>query len=127
MTSCVDLRPICEARRWRWRYDDPSITGRTDDAAWHVEVLCRNGLIYPFGDDDLLMCVEGHPKMPSRIRTLGPSIRPHQGSVVFRFPARLLHNVADVLKPKRLSGRFATESDRERLAKYAFQGGQNVP
>ena len=103
--SCIDLRPICKERRWRWRFE-PSykadhMSSVNLDAPWYVEVPCINGLIYPVGDDNLLACIEEHPRMISKLRNLGPEVVHHQGDVVFRFPLRLIDAVAGVMKPRR--------------------------
>src|SRR5260370_29661435 len=55
--NCIDLRPWCEKHRYRFRYEDSYKAERDPetggDGSWYVEVLCRRGLIYPWGADDL--------------------------------------------------------------------------
>ena len=128
--SCIDLRPICLERRWRWQFEESfraeGMRSTNPDAAWYVEIVCRNGTIYPFGADELLVCVEDHLKIAARLCRIVPDLRPHQGASVFRFPVELLEQVAAIMKPKRLPGRFATQEDVSRLAKTGFRGGNRA-
>lgn len=126
MVDCIDLRETARPRRWRWRFEesyqaeqDPAVRG---DGRWYVEIICRRGLIYPAGGDDLLAFTDVRG-VARELRALGPEVRPHQsgdGETVVRFPSRLLDRVAEVLRPLRLPGREATAEDRERLARTAF-------
>lgn len=97
--KCTDLRRIAQERRWKWRYDDPGMTGNSEDSIWHVEILCRYGVIYPIGKDFLGVCVEGHPNLPSKLMAAGCKL--HQGRVVFSFTADLLNAVAEIMRPRR--------------------------
>lgn len=131
MKDCIDLRPICKERRWKWRFEGgfraDHITPSNLTAPWYVEIICKNGLIYPKGGDELLVCVEGHPNLPSMLKKAYPEIRVHQGNVVFRFPFAELDKIAAIMKPrrKRRPSPEAIERGRAALAKWrAERNGQ---
>ena len=104
--NCVDIRQLPMAKRWRWQYDgsfawekNPEVRG---DGRWYVEVICKYGLIYPYGDGDLL-ALSTAKGMSKRLLDLDPAVRIHQngsGEGVVRFPAGLLAAVAALLKPR---------------------------
>ncbi len=116
--TCIDLRPWAKAKRYRWRFEESYQAEKPEnrgDGRWYVEILCRYGLIYPKGSDTLLAYVSSG--MKSKIQALGADIEHHQSdgsNEVFRFPVRLLDEVAAILKPKRLRG--SAKLTREQLA-----------
>jgi hypothetical protein len=122
--TCIDLRPWAKEKRYRWRFEE-SYDRSVSDPEWYVEILCHNGLIYPKGGDILLAYAKSGAR--ARIAALGDDIQHHQwdgNAEVFRFPVERLDEVAAILKPKRLSGQAQlTPEHREKLKRYAFQGG----
>ena len=100
--ACVDLRPWAKTNRYRWRFEE-SYKAETDaatrgDGRWYVEVLCRNGLIYPCGGVMLLAYAKSG--VVSRVA----DVVLHQtdgGARVFKFPVERLDEVAAILKPRR--------------------------
>ncbi|HWO40713.1 MAG TPA: hypothetical protein VNO43_02800 [Candidatus Eisenbacteria bacterium] len=104
--GCVDLRTWAKAHRYRFRlegsYQAENNTHVRGDGRWFVEVLCRNGLIYPHGGRILLAYVKAG--VANAIAALGPDIEPYQndGSArVFKFPVARLDEVAAILKPRK--------------------------
>lgn len=131
--GCVDLRVWAKANRYRFRLEE-SYKAENDahvkgDGRWYVEILCRYGLIYPFGGTTLLAYASRGIKR--HIAALGPDVQHYQtdgDDEVFKFPVERLDEVATILKPKRLPGRAEpTPEQREILRKHAFQGGQEPP
>ena len=104
MSNCIDLRIVCKERRWKWHYEESFKAERmrstNPSAPWYVEVLCKNGTIYPISEFYLAACVEGRPNMPSRLKKID-GVSQHQGNVVFKFHALLLDDVAKVMRPRR--------------------------
>ena len=132
MSNCIDLRPICKERRWKWHYEESfkaeGMWSTNPDAPWYVEVLCQYGTIYPKGGDELLACVEGHGRIVAKLQREVPEVRSHQGNVVFRFPLKCLDAVTAIMRPKKIGGRPADDALRAHLAQYAaprFQGGSS--
>ena len=94
------------------------------DGRWYVEIVCRNGHIYPHGGTFLLAYVK--PGAVSPVAKLS-DVQVHQKegkARVFKFPVDRLVEVAAILRPKRLPGRAElTDKQREVLHKHAFKGG----
>jgi len=103
--DCMDLRPWAQAHRYRFRYEESYRTEQAKyrgDGRWYVEVLCKNGLIYPQGGDTLLAYCKSRTK--ARVAHLSPEIRHYQFdgfNEVLAFPSKLLNQVAEVLKPRK--------------------------
>ena len=127
--GCLDLRVWAKANRYRYRLeesykaeDNMHVRG---DGRWFVEVLCRNGLIYPFGGTTLLAYAKGG--VANRVAELGSDVRPYQTdgkNRVFKFPIERLDEVAAILKPKRLPGRSVpTPEQLKTLREHAFKRG----
>ena len=125
--GCVDLRVWANAKRCKCRFEEsyqaesnPHVRG---DGRWFVEILCRHGVIYPFGRLDLLAYV--HRGLVSAVANLD-DIRLHQqddGSCVFRFPLERLEELAAILKPRR---RRTLDPDRARVIGKATAYGAQV-
>ena len=138
--GCVDLRIWAKSHRYRYWLEESykaedSIHVR-GDGRWFVEVLCQNGLIYPYGGRTLLAYAKGGVKR--HIADLGDDVRRHQTdgkAEVFRFPVERLDEVAAILKPRKRRSVVLTpeqvEARREtlRLARQARKslspGGAN--
>jgi len=129
--GCVDLRPWAKANRYGYRleesYHAENSTHVRGDGRWYVEVICRNGLIYPCGHTTLLAYTKAG--VVSAMAAL-PDTKPHQTdgkARVFKFPLERLEEVAAILKPKRLPGSAKLRPEhREKLKKYAFRQGQTA-
>jgi len=121
MSNCIDLRLVCKERRWKWRFEESfkaeGMRSTNPGAPWYVEILCKNGTIYPISEFYLAACVEGRPNMPSRLKKID-GISQHQGNVVFKFHIDFLDDVADVMKP-RLKRRVNPETAAKGLAALA--------
>jgi hypothetical protein len=106
VTACVDLRELARVRRWRWRFEesyqaerDPETRG---DGRWYVEILCHRGLIYPWGEQDLLVYTATRG-VKELLLALDPAVRMHQHGdteAVVRFPEALLDRVAEIMRPR---------------------------
>lgn len=103
--GCVDLRSWAAANRYRYRLEE-SYKAETDmhirgDGRWYVEILCRNGLIYPYGGSTVLAYTR---RGVARKIAAIPGAQHHQWdgfARVFRIPAEALDQVAAILKPRR--------------------------
>jgi hypothetical protein len=107
ISQCVDLRPLARARRWRWRFEESYQAERDlatrGDGRWYVEVLCRRGMIYPAGGDQLIAYTDTRGVL-RKLLALDPALRVHQhgdAEASVRFPVALLDAVAGVLRPRR--------------------------
>jgi hypothetical protein len=118
--TCFDLRAWAKAHRYKWRWEESG-----EDDPFFVEVICRNGMIYPKGGNVLL--AYAYPGVKGRVSRL-PGVEHHQTddrAQVFRFPVELLDQVAKILRPKKLRGAATLSPEhRELLKQYAFKGGQ---
>jgi hypothetical protein len=104
--GCVDLRVGAKANRYRYRLeesykaeDSMHVRG---DGRWFVEILCQNGLIYPFGGTTLLAYAKGG--VANRVAELGSDVQPYQTdgkNRVFKFPIERLDEVAAILRPRK--------------------------
>lgn len=116
--KAVDLRPWAKAHRYRWRYED-GCQARTDDDAAFVEVVCNNGLIYPYNGLEILAYVSvGATRAAQKIEDGRHWQWDINGAEVLRFPVSRLEEIAAVLKPRKLRpGRNAEHmrAMRERL------------
>ena len=129
--GCVDLRIWAKAHRYRYRLEGSYKAEASEhvrgDARWFVEVLCQNGLIYPFGGTTLLAYAKGG--VANRVAELRSDVQPYQTdgkNRVFKFPIERLDEVAAILKPKRLPGRSVPTSEQlKTLREHAFKGGVN--
>jgi hypothetical protein len=105
MNECVDLRPWAKANRYRYRLEQAYQAERPEhrgDGRWYIEVLCRHGLIYPYGGTTLLAYATRG--VTRHVAGLGSDVRYHQSdgdAEVFRFPMDRLDEVAAILKPRR--------------------------
>jgi hypothetical protein len=131
--DCVDLRPICKERRWRYRLEE-SFKAEKDprereQVAWYVEVLCQHGLIYPWGEEDLLAWTKG-PVIRGKLGQL--DLKRHQsgdGEAVFRFHKDRLDEVAAILRPRMRAVRSPEqrEAARARLQKWQLTHKNSTP
>jgi hypothetical protein len=128
--DCIDLRPWARKNRYRWRYEESYRAEKPEnrgDGRWYVEIVCRNGLIYPSGGSDLLAYAKAGVR--KEIEKM-PDTRHHQwdgNAEVFRFPFTLVDQVAHILRPKRLPGRATLTSEQRAILKsHAFRGGQKT-
>lgn len=104
--GCMDLRVWAKSNRYRYRLDESykveSNSHVKGDGRWFVEILCKNGLIYP--DGGLRLLVYSKSGAASEIAKLGADIALHQSdgrARVFKFPAERLNDVAAILKPRK--------------------------
>ena len=103
--GCVDLRPWVKANRYRFRLEESyraeSSTHVRGDGRWYVEILCKNGLIYPYGGTQLLAYAKS--RIAPAIAKL-PGVHPYQTDGTARglkFPVEHLDEIAAILKPRR--------------------------
>ncbi len=125
--GCVDLRLWAKANRYRFRLEEsyraesfPHVRG---DGRWYVEILCKSGLIYPYGGTQLL--AHAKSRTASAIAKL-PGVHPYQtdGTArVFKFPVECLDEVAAILKPRK---RRTLSPDRARAIGKATAYGAQV-
>jgi hypothetical protein len=116
--GCVDLRVWAKANRYRWRFEasyqaenDSHVKG---DGRWYVEILCRNGLIYPRGGLDIFAYAKGG--VVSKVAELLDT-EPCQKdgkARVFKFAVDYLDEVAAILKPRRRRAVILTPEQVER-------------
>ncbi len=125
--GCVDLRPWAKANRYRFRLEESyrveSSNHVRGDGRWFVEILCKNGLIYPHGGTNLL--VYAKPRTALAIAKL-PDVHLYQtdGTArVFKFPVESLDEVAAILKPRK---RRTLSPDRARAMGKATAYGAQV-
>ena len=69
------------------------------DGRWFVEILCRNGLIYPCGGTTLLAYAKAG--VVSRVAKVAATYQTDGKARVFKFPVDRLDEVAAILKPRR--------------------------
>ncbi len=103
--GCVDLRLWAKANRYRFRLEEsyraesfPHVRG---DGRWYVEILCKSGIIYPYGGTQLL--THAKSRTASAIAKL-PGVHLYQtdGTArVLKFPVERLDEVAAILKPRK--------------------------
>jgi hypothetical protein len=128
--GCLDLRVWAKANRYRYRLEESYKVEDSEhvrgDGRWFVEVLCQNGLLYPFGGTTLLAYAKGG--VANRVAELGPDVQPYQTdgkNPVFKFPIERLDEVAAILRPRK---RRTLDPDRaraiSRVIKPHAQGGQ---
>ena len=103
--GCVDLRPWAKANRYRFRLEESyrveSSTHVRGDGRWYAEILCKNGLIYPYGGTQLL--AHAKSRIAPAIAKL-PGVHQYQtdGTArVLKFPLERLDEVAAILKPRK--------------------------
>ena len=103
--GCVDLRPWAKANRYRFRLEESHRAENNQhikgDGRWFVEILCKNGLIYPHGGTNLLAYAKS--RIAPAIAKL-PGVYPYQtdGTArVYKFPIERLDEVAAILKPRK--------------------------
>jgi len=138
MMECI--RPWAKEHRYKFRLEE-SYRAETDsaergDGRWYVEILCRRGLIYPWGEDDLLAFTQVRGILGDLL-ALDPQVKVHQrghGEAVVRFPSRLLDRVAAVLVPRTKRRGLPLTPERLATLRAALQGRkaplqviQNVP
>ena len=125
--GCVDLRPWAKANRYKFRLEESyraesSIHVR-GDGRWYVEILCKNGLIYPYGGT--LFLAHAKSKTASAIAKLpGVCLYQTDGTArVLKFPIERLDEVAAILKPRK---RRPLSPDRARAIGKATAYGAQV-
>ncbi|HWO41498.1 MAG TPA: hypothetical protein VNO43_06810 [Candidatus Eisenbacteria bacterium] len=104
--GCIDLRHWAKANRYRYRLEE-SYQAESDshvkgDGRWFVEVLCKNGLIYPYGGRTFLAYTKAG--VAKAIAALGPDIEPYQtdgNARIFKFPVERLDEIVAILKPRK--------------------------
>lgn len=103
--GCLDLREWAKEHRYRFRLEESYRAENNmhirGDGRWFVEVLCKNGLIYPKGGNTVLAYAKsGVVKKLSQLR----DIELHQTDVsgkVFKFDFERIDAVATILKPRK--------------------------
>jgi hypothetical protein len=101
---CYDLRLWADGYRYRWRFEESYYAEKPENrgtGAWFVEIICKYGLIYPYGGATLLAYANGGVKR--HIRSIAGAVH-HQtdgDAEVFRFPLTQLDAVAAILKPRK--------------------------
>ncbi len=103
--GCMDLRLWAKANRYRFRLEESyraeSFRHVRGDGRWYVEILCKNGLIYPYGGTQLL--AHAKSRTASTIAKL-PCVHLYQtdGTArVLKFPVESLDEVAVILRPRK--------------------------
>lgn len=115
--GCVNLRPWAEAHRYRWRFEqsyhvetDPHVKG---DGRWFVEVVCHNGLLYPYGSEIVL--AYANRGVCSELAGMGLQQYQSDGKAkVFKLPVERLEEVAAILKPRQKRSYSPEELERKR-------------
>ena len=102
--------------------------GRAEDP-WLMVVLCQNGEIYPYGDDQLVASTKIAGGVARVLKALTFTTLHKDGSdgVDVIFPADRFEDVAGIMKPRKRR-RMTEEAKRqaaERLRKYRFPKGQS--
>jgi hypothetical protein len=112
---CVDYRKICEENGWQWEYDwsyyyhpnDPS----RPDAMWHVQIVCKNGIMCRFNRKEFVACFHrGNEAVKEELSNWGPYIRgfrhfpldtkPYENyDTTYIFPNKLFDEIVKIMKP----------------------------
>lgn len=122
-----DLAAWAKSKRARWRYEesykaerDPHVRG---DGRWYVELLGRNGIVYPYNAQLGTAFVKGVTR--EKLLALDPRIKvAQQGNreCSVRFPWELLERVLEVVgqRYKRSYTPEQRQKMAERLAKWQY-------
>src|SRR5919106_1621143 len=74
--GCVDLRIWAKAHGYKFRFEEGYKAENSmhirGDGRWYVEVLCQNGLIYPYGGTTILAYAKGG--IAKRVAELGQDV-----------------------------------------------------
>lgn len=121
MAECIDLHDrfgdVFQVAR------DPAAESRVDP--WSLVLLCRHGVIYPYGTSRLAAELDGHPCLARRLAALpGVSvIQDGDRERTFLFGLQQFDAVAAIIRPRRRR-RLPPEQHaacRERLARFQFR------
>lgn len=118
--ECVNLQQEF-GDRYRVGHDPASTPRGATENPWCQRIPTRSGEIYPFGNETLIVEVEGHNYLKARLSRLD-CCEIHQdgddfGS--FKFHVSDFDRIAEVVKPRRK--RQISEEERQRLAAIGFQ------
>lgn len=114
--GCVDLGPWAKAHGYKYRFEESYKAENNmhirGDGRWFIEVLCRNGLIYPCGGSALLAYANrGVKRHIAALEGVGHHQKSDGDSEVFKFPFERLDEVAAILRPRKR--RMVTPTPRQ--------------
>lgn len=107
--GCADLRALLPRALWRFEesYAAEEVSEVRGDGRWYVELVCRGGVIYPWGGQYLAASIEredGSERRGLAGKLLAlPSTQRIGGAI--RFPVEALPAVAAILRPRRKAAR----------------------
>ena len=103
--GCVDLRVWARANGYRYRLEEShqaeSNIHVKGDGHWFVEILCKNGLLYPCGGTTLLAYAKLGVASDIAKITDTHQHQTDEKARVFKFPLERLGEVAAILKPRK--------------------------
>jgi hypothetical protein len=121
--TCIDLRERF-GQQYRIGFDEAA-SKKIDP--WMQTILCRFGTIYPHGNENLAVEVDGHNRIAKQVGTI-PGVVLHQDGddeKTFIFPLSLFDQVAAIVEPKRV--RRLTDEQKAKLLDagqvYRFKDG----
>ena len=100
--DCIDLAALY-GDRFRLSWDESRRPGESTSDPWMRTLLCRRGVIYPFGGDRLAVEVDGRREIARRLAAI-PGVELWQNGdreKTLVFPLSLFDAVAALVKPKR--------------------------
>jgi hypothetical protein len=121
--ACIDLRERL-GERYRIGFDEAAVNGNTP---WMQTIPCRFGTIYPHGNENLAVEVDGHNRIAKQVAAI-PGVVLHQDGddeKTFVFPVSLFDKVAAIVEPKRV--KRLTDEQKAKLVDagqvYQFKAG----
>jgi len=126
-TDCIDLKATFGGR-FKWRYG-PSYYAEHGDGAWVedpwlIVLLCQNGVILPWGENNLAAASRTKGSIAKRLKDLPFTkvVQNGDDGITVTFDVAHFEQVAEIMRPRkrrRLSPEQKAKSI-ERLAKHAF-------
>ena len=118
--TCLDLRELFgDKYRIGWEADS------THRSPWEMQLLCKYGLIYPWGGTRLAVQIDFHPNIARQVARL-PGVELVQDGddeKTFRFDVSSFDAVAELVKPRRK--RVFTDEQKAELVER-LRGGAAV-
>ena len=125
--TCINLTERF-GDRYRIAFDpayDPKFRPRDKLDPWSMVIPCQRGEIYPYGEETLVVEVEGRPIIRKRLNALDCTVTHQEGDNfgAFRFHVNHFDAVAKIVLPRKR--RQLSEDQRrqsaERLREYQYQ------
>ena len=90
---------------------------------WYMLIPCKYGHIYPYGDDQLAIDIEGHCQMRGMVKRLGCTELYTEGDddICCLFDVADFDKVAELVKPRKW--RQVSDEERERLHGFSKDHG----